>query len=269
MCLPSAVSIVSENFSPGKLRNLAFSFIGGGQPIGFGLGMLMGGVCADTIGWRWGFHSAAIANRIAFLLSWWQLPQNTSSPLTGSHHNPRRKYARKPSTIAYFAVSGVLLLCFVIWQEYQERRGKPTLIRNSLWRKKSFTSICINVFIIWGAFNGFEQIINFSFQNVQELSVLDAALRFIPTPITGLLSALVTGLVLHRIRADAIINITILVSCISPLMITLVNPSWVYSRCAFIAICLNSIAADCLFTVDMCWGVVFVAEWNGLIEWSC
>lgn len=76
MCLPSAVSIISENFSPGKLRNLAFSFIGGGQPIGFGLGMLMGGVCADTIGWRWGFHSAAIANTIAFLLSWWQLPQN-------------------------------------------------------------------------------------------------------------------------------------------------------------------------------------------------
>lgn len=76
MCLPSAVSIISENFSPGKLRNLAFSFIGGGQPIGFGLGMLMGGVCADTIGLRWGFHSAAIANTIAFLLSWWQLPQN-------------------------------------------------------------------------------------------------------------------------------------------------------------------------------------------------
>lgn len=43
--------------------------------------------------------------------------------------------------------------------------------------------ICINVFIIWGAFNGFEQIINFFFQNVQELSVLDAALRFIPTPV--------------------------------------------------------------------------------------
>lgn len=275
MCLPSAVSIISENFSPGKLRNLAFSFIGGGQPIGFGLGILMGGVCADTIGWRWGFHSAAIANTIAFLLSWWQLPQNKQiginwvllfaidwigaivisaglallslalAIITADVNN-----AHKASTIAYFTVSGVLLVCFVIWQEYQERRGKPTLIRNSLWRNKSFTSVCINVFIIWGAFNGFEQVINFFFQNVQELSVLDAALRFIPTPITGLLSALVTGLVLHRIRADAIINITIMISCISPLIMALVNPSWVYWRCAFIAICLNSIAADSLFTVS-------------------
>jgi MFS family permease len=79
MCLPSATSLISENFSAGKLRNLAFSFMGGGQPIGFGLGILMGGLCADTIGWRWGFHSAAIANTAAFLLSWWQLPKRKES----------------------------------------------------------------------------------------------------------------------------------------------------------------------------------------------
>lgn len=79
MCLPTAMSIVSENFAPGKLRNLAFSFIGGGQPIGFGLGMLMGGICADTIGWRWGFHTATIANTVAFLLSWWWLPRPKKS----------------------------------------------------------------------------------------------------------------------------------------------------------------------------------------------
>ncbi|PLB54884.1 MFS general substrate transporter [Aspergillus steynii IBT 23096] len=276
MCLPSAMSIISQNFSAGKLRNLAFSFMGGGQPIGFGLGILIGGVCADTVGWRWGFHSAAIANTVAFLLSWWQLPQHKESRIkwdflffgidwlgaivisaalallslglsiiTGDVNN-----ARKPSTIAYFTVSGVLLICFVLWQEFQERRRKPTLIRNSLWKNAAFTSICINVFIIWGAFNGFEQIINFFFQNVQELSVIQTAIRFIPTPVTGLLSALVTGMVLHRVRADAIMNITTVISAISPLIMALVNPSWTYWRCAFVAICLNSIAADSLFTVS-------------------
>lgn len=85
MCLPSAVSIISENFSAGRLRNLAFSFMGGGQPIGFGLGILMGGICADTIGWRWGFHSAAIANTVAFLLSWWQLPQGRQTGIRWNH----------------------------------------------------------------------------------------------------------------------------------------------------------------------------------------
>ncbi|CAG8190778.1 unnamed protein product [Penicillium olsonii] len=276
MCLPTAMSIVSENFAPGKLRNLAFSFIGGGQPIGFGLGMLMGGVCADTIGWRWGFHTATIANTTAFLLSWWQLPRPQGSgikwellffgidwlgsivvsvalallSLALAIITADVQSISETSTIVYFTLSVILLVFFVLWQEYQECRGKPTLIRNSLWKNVSFTSICINVFVIWGAFNGFEQIINFFFQNVQEISVLQTALRFIPTPITGLLSALVTGMVLHRIRADAIINITIVISAVSPLIMALVNPSWTYWRCAFVAICLNSIAADSLFTVS-------------------
>lgn len=34
----------------------------GGQPIGFGVGILVGGILTDTIGWRWGFYTAAIAN---------------------------------------------------------------------------------------------------------------------------------------------------------------------------------------------------------------
>lgn len=63
-------------------------------------------------------------------------------------------------------------------------------------------------------------------------------------------------MVLHRVRADAIINITIVISAISPLIMALVNPSWSYWRCAFVAICLNSIAADSLFTVSN----IFIAD---------
>ncbi|KAJ5495017.1 hypothetical protein N7539_000133 [Penicillium diatomitis] len=276
MCLPSAMSIISENFSPGKLRNLAFSFMGGGQPIGFGLGILVGGLCADTIGWRWGFFTAAIANTVASTLSCWQLPQGkvtrvnwhglvygidwigavfisvalavlawALAVITANVHD-----ASKPSTIACFTISGVLIICFVLWQDYQERHDKPTLIRNSLWKNLSFTAVCINVFIIWGAFNGLEQILNFFFQDVQGLFVIETSLHFIPTPITGLLSALATGMVLHYFRADAIINVTTIISAISPLLMAIINPSWSYWRCAFIVACLNPIAADALFTVS-------------------
>lgn len=78
-CLPSAMSLISENIPSGKMRNLAFAFMGGGQPIGFGLGIVIGGVLGDTIGWRWGFHTAAIANTLVFLLSMWQLPKRLTS----------------------------------------------------------------------------------------------------------------------------------------------------------------------------------------------
>ncbi|KAE8309961.1 hypothetical protein BDV41DRAFT_579934 [Aspergillus transmontanensis] len=146
--------------------------------------------------------------------------------------------------------SGALLIFFVLWQSFQERCNKPTLIRNSLWKNVAFTCICVNVFMIWGALNTFEQVINIFFQNVQHLSGVETAIRFIPTPITGLLIAFTTRFVLHTYRADVIINITTLIPCVSPLIMALVNPARVYWRCASVAISLNSIAADSLFTVS-------------------
>jgi MFS family permease len=73
-CLPTAVSLVSENFPPGRMKNIAFAAMGGGQPIGYGVGLTIGGAFADTAGWKWGFHAVAIVNAVLFLLASWQLP---------------------------------------------------------------------------------------------------------------------------------------------------------------------------------------------------
>lgn len=70
--LPSAVSIVSETFPNGKQRNMAFAFLGGSQPVGFSVGLLLGGVLPD---WRWGFYLASIVNGIVFALAFWVLPE--------------------------------------------------------------------------------------------------------------------------------------------------------------------------------------------------
>lgn len=74
-CLPTAVSIITSTFPEGKRRNIAFASLGAGQPIGFSLGLTLGGVFSDTIGWRWGFHVAAIINSAVFVLGFFGLPR--------------------------------------------------------------------------------------------------------------------------------------------------------------------------------------------------
>jgi MFS family permease len=76
LCLPSAVSIITSTFPEGKMRNVAFASMGAGQPLGFSIGLVLGGVFADTIGWRWGFHAAAILNAAIFVMAIWTLPRN-------------------------------------------------------------------------------------------------------------------------------------------------------------------------------------------------
>jgi MFS family permease len=53
MCLPTAVSLITNTFPKGPWRNVAFAMNGMGQPLGYAIGLVLGGIFTDTIGWRW------------------------------------------------------------------------------------------------------------------------------------------------------------------------------------------------------------------------
>lgn len=82
--LPSAVSIVSETFPDGKQRNMAFTFLGGSQPVGFSVGLLLGGL-SDAIGWRWCFNLTSIVSGGIFALAFWALPQREQKSNLWAH----------------------------------------------------------------------------------------------------------------------------------------------------------------------------------------
>jgi MFS family permease len=48
--------------------------MGMGQPLGYSLGLILGGVFTDTIGWRYGYYISAIINAILFVGAIWGLP---------------------------------------------------------------------------------------------------------------------------------------------------------------------------------------------------
>ncbi|PQE07097.1 MFS transporter protein [Rutstroemia sp. NJR-2017a BVV2] len=66
MCLPSAVSLTTASFERGTWRNIGFACMGMGQPLGYSVGLILGGVFTNTIGWRYGYYISAIIN--AFLV---------------------------------------------------------------------------------------------------------------------------------------------------------------------------------------------------------
>ena len=82
-CLPSAVSIITSSMPTGKRRNIAFAAMGGAQPFGFSLGLVLGGVLTDYIGWRWGFYIGAIMNIFVFAVALWGLPRESAETRRG------------------------------------------------------------------------------------------------------------------------------------------------------------------------------------------
>lgn len=184
MCLPTAVSLITNTFPRGSWRNTAFAMNGMGQPLGYALGLVLGGIFTDTIGWRWAYYMMAIINFCLSMASIWSLPSvhHTSDKpwhrrlledidwvgailmsaalgllmyvLAMTSSSYRR--VRDAQNIACLVISAILLAIFPVWMKYQSRKNRPALIPNRLWRSAPFTSICVSVFFAWASMNGIE-----------------------------------------------------------------------------------------------------------------
>lgn len=83
-----------------------------------------------------------------------------------------------------------------------------------------------------------------SFQEVQGISALGAAVRFLPEVVVGISLNLLTGVFVDRIPANHLINGSCLIATASPLIMALIDPAWTYWRAAFWAVLLCPVNAD-------------------------
>lgn len=73
---PSASSIISTNIERGRTRNIGFASLYLAFPLGYGLGMVVGGVLVSTVGWRSGFYGAGVLQYLIASIAVWTLPKD-------------------------------------------------------------------------------------------------------------------------------------------------------------------------------------------------
>lgn len=76
MAVPASVSIISTNIANGRPRNLGFSCLGFSSPLGFLLGLVLGGVMVDSVGWRPAFYLAGATTAALCVFGFWALPHD-------------------------------------------------------------------------------------------------------------------------------------------------------------------------------------------------
>jgi MFS family permease len=76
MVVPASVSIISTSVEFGRPRNLGFACLGFAGPLGFLLGLVLGGVFVDGPGWRLAFYLAGASSFALGACGYWVLPRN-------------------------------------------------------------------------------------------------------------------------------------------------------------------------------------------------
>lgn len=109
--LASSVSIITQILPQGRGRNFAFSCVGLSQPLGFSIGLVIGGILIDTIGWRSGWYIAGGITLLFAVVGLWAVPKSETHRYADLMHNVK---AKVDWVGAGLASAFMALLCYLL-----------------------------------------------------------------------------------------------------------------------------------------------------------
>jgi len=144
VCVPGAIGIVGATYHCyNKRKAFAFAIVGGMATTGFLAGILLGGICAQFLTWRWLFFITAIITGVMILSTHFVVPVEAGED--AEKPNIPKKYKEIDWWGQILSVSGLLLLAFsltyaspsIIWlttdtQVKRLRDGRPGISSSSL-----------------------------------------------------------------------------------------------------------------------------------------
>jgi len=123
--VPGAVGIVGATYHKyDKRKAVAFAIIGGMATTGFLAGILLGGVCAQLLTWRWLFFITAMITGAMILSAFFIVPK-----MAGEEERKverREKYKEIDWWGQFFSISGLVLLAFSLTYSSEAPNGWAT-----------------------------------------------------------------------------------------------------------------------------------------------
>ncbi|KAI1137923.1 drug resistance protein [Hypoxylon sp. FL0543] len=271
--VPTAIGILGVTFPPSKAKNYAFSAYAAGAPLGSVFGNIIGGFIASFANWRWVFGATgglAIAVTLAGILfippppphlatrkdsisslksvDWIGGALVTASILALLFALTEGNVVGWNTVWIYLliVISLLLLGIFVAWQWYQEKHmtSKP-LMKVSLFKNPRFSAAMVIMALFFGSFNDMLVSATFLFQDYQNLGALQTTLRFIPTGVSGVITAFIVSRLISRIPTWMLLlfgNLGVSISCL--LFSIPIPPDTSYFAYGFPAFVLSVIGAD-------------------------
>ncbi|KAF5367005.1 hypothetical protein D9758_003849 [Tetrapyrgos nigripes] len=256
---PAGISLFSKYFPPGPARNRAFGSLGAGQPIGFILGLILGGILVQSKAtWRSVFYiQTALACLLVALglvvldkdptntryytkgLDWGGAALSTigvallTYSLADSTSVPRGWANPRIPTLA--CVSVVLLVGFWYYEVWREKRDLSVLMPPRMWRQKGtkLKPLIAMVFFAWWNFNVLSYFTTLYYQQVNLLTPIETSVRFIPMVIAGIIANLGGGLLMSRVPSQILVLSGLSGTIAASIIFALIDVNSSYWKAAF------------------------------------
>ncbi|KIJ26063.1 hypothetical protein M422DRAFT_272920 [Sphaerobolus stellatus SS14] len=254
---PAAIGSCTTYFPPGASRNRAFGILGGAQPVGFILGLLLGGeIAGSRVTWRAIFYVQTGLAILFMLLGLIFLPNDAGGKrytkgidfggvllsvtgvalLTFSIANAPSspKGWATPYILVLLLASIVLLVCFVLLEHSRTKVHKSVLIPMKISRSSGGKKLIIlsTVFFAWWSFDALMYFFTL-------LKPIETSIRFIPMVLSGIAVNIGAGFLMHRLNGQALILIGLIGNAVAALLYALIDNNLSYWKMGLFMMILN------------------------------
>ena len=211
LVFPSTLSLVNTTFAEGRERNRAVAVWGGAGAAGLVIGVLLGGVLTQALGWEAVFFVNVPLATLAVALAFVLIPADRAREHGRSFDLPGALTATLGITLIVFALvegpslgwgspqvlaaasAGVLLA--VAFALIETRSGDPLLPPRLVANRNLATAIAI-AFLFWATFGSVLYFLTLYFQDVHGYNALQTGVAFlVPTAVVVTASTLAGQLV--------------------------------------------------------------------------
>ncbi|SCZ94420.1 BZ3500_MvSof-1268-A1-R1_Chr12-2g03887 [Microbotryum saponariae] len=276
--IPSALGILGASFAPGQAKSTAFATFSAGAPLGGSLGCVLGGFMTQYASWRTTFYVSAGLGVIVIAGAQYFVPRDPPRNMeltvdwigaalitigltlfTFALADGSGVGWNTPYIPIMFVVGLLTLVAFWFWERHLEfRTEKQPLMLTALWFQGRFACVQLIGALGWCAFSSFMFFATEWFQNLQGLTPLQATVRFLPSPVTGLIlncpgvrSHMIVAVLASRIGAQWLIGIGTLGTGIAPLLYAVQKLHATYWAFQFPAMILCVLGADFIFACSI------------------
>jgi EmrB/QacA subfamily drug resistance transporter len=193
---PATLAILSTTFTEGAARNRALGVWGSMAAVGGSVGVLLGGVLTDTLGWRWILFINVPIGLAALILSRREIPESlgqighrhydVSGALTLTGGLIAIVYAIVQSDVNGWASAQTLgvaaagLLLLVAFVAIEARFAASPLVPLRIFRSRTLTGANLIMLLLGGATFAMWFFLSLYLQQVLGYSPLQAGLAFLP-----------------------------------------------------------------------------------------
>ncbi|KAF9304032.1 hypothetical protein BGZ74_002549 [Mortierella antarctica] len=264
LTIPNSLALIQFTYTEEIEKSRALSVFSSSGALGFGIGLVLGGVFTATIGWKYIFYISAIMGVLIAIIAFFVIPESSSENRPHIKLDLAGAITITAALLAIvYAISdghwssvqvivclvvGILLLVLFVWIE---KRVESPMLPMTIFRTRMFTAMLVIGALYQTWYLVYNLYCTLIFQEIMGYSALNTAYAFFPLAFPGLVLNPLAGYLLPKVGAKPLLILGTGCMAISAALFAIAKEDTSYWPLPFPSMCIGELGIAMTYTSAM------------------